>query len=269
MGAADELGGAVDALVRETAATVVLPSFKNLKSSEIMQKAPGELVTVADRRSEEMLARGLRELLPGSVVVGEEGVAADAGVLAAIAGEAPVWIVDPIDGTANFAGGRTPFCLMVALLRGATPVQSWIYDPVDDLMGYAAAGGGAFLDGVRVEPAPPLPADQLRGVASTSYLPADLRAKATAGAAPFGAVTDGQHCAGREYLDMAAGKQQFAMFWRSWPWDHLPGALLIREAGGVVRRFDGTDYVAAPDPGSGLLAATSAATWHLVADALL
>ena len=265
----ESLRGSVGALVKETAATVVLPSYQHLHDSEIIEKGPGDIVTVADRRAEEVLAAGLADLLPGSVVVGEEAVAADAALLTSISGTAPVWIVDPIDGTANFAAGRPPFCLMVALLRDGAPAQAWIYDPIDDLMGYAAAGGGAYLDDVRVGPATPLPTGELRGVVSLKYYPAEWRDRLAAGTARLGAVTAGQHCAGREYLDVVAGRQEFVMFWRTFPWDHVPGALLLREAGGVVRRFDGADYVVAPEPGHGLLAASTPEVWRTVAGALL
>jgi fructose-1,6-bisphosphatase/inositol monophosphatase family enzyme len=264
-----QLGSQVGALVRHVAATVVLPSYQHLQASEISEKGPGDLVTVADRRSEEALTAGLLDLLPGSVVVGEEAYAADKSVLDRIGGEAPAWIVDPIDGTANYAAGRGPFCLMVALVDTDGPAAAWIYDPIDDLMGYAVAGGGAFLDDMRVEPATPLPPERLRGVAAATYYPADLRAKVGAGHGRLGEVTAGQRCAGREYLDLLAGKQQFAMSWRTWPWDHAPGALLVREAGGVVRRLDGVEYVITPDPGEGLLAAIDDQTWRTVASALI
>ncbi|MDG4821328.1 inositol monophosphatase family protein [Asanoa sp. WMMD1127] len=264
-----QLGAQVDALVRETAATVVLPSYRHLQASEISEKGPGEVVTVADRRSEEVLTAGLLDLLPRSVVVGEEAYAADSALLGRLGGDAPTWIVDPIDGTANYASGSGPFCLMVALLDKTGLVASWIYDPVDDLMGHAVAGQGAFLDGARVEPAPPLPADQLRGVAPATYYPADLKAKVERGQSRLGEVSAGQRCAGREYLDLVAGGQQFTMFWRTWPWDHAPGALLVREAGGVVRRLDGADYAVTPEPGQGLLAAIDESTWDTVASALI
>ncbi|WP_090791131.1 inositol monophosphatase family protein [Asanoa ishikariensis] len=264
-----QLGSQVGALLRHTAATVVLPSYQHLQDSEISEKGPGDLVTVADRRSEEALTAGLSDLLPGSVVVGEEAYAADKSVLARIGGPAPTWIVDPIDGTANYAAGSGPFCLMVALVDAQGLAAAWIYDPIDDLMGYAVAGGGAFLGDVRVEPVAPLPADRLRGVAAATYYPANLRARVEGGGDRLGEVTNGQRCAGREYLDLLAGRQQFAMSWRTWPWDHAPGALLVREAGGVVRRLDGAEYVVAADPGEGLLAAIDDQTWRTVAGALV
>ncbi|MEV0717176.1 inositol monophosphatase family protein [Asanoa sp. NPDC050611] len=264
-----QLGGRVGALVRHVAATVVLPSYRHLQASEIGEKGPGEVVTVADRRSEEALTAGLLDLLPGSVVVGEEAYAADTALLERIGGPAPTWIVDPIDGTANYADGNGPFCLMVALVDQTGALASWIYDPIADQMAHAVAGGGAFLDDVRIQPVAPLPPEQVRGVAPATYYLKDLRAKVENGQVRLGAVSGGQRCAGREYLDLVAGRQQFAMFWRTWPWDHAPGALLVREAGGVTRRLDGQPYVVTPDPGEGLLAAIDEQTWRTVAAALI
>ena len=67
---------------------------------------------------------------------------------------------------------------------------------------------------------------------------------------------------------IVAGRQDFVAFWRTLPWDHAPGALLVREAGGVVRRFDGSDY-AVGDDRAGLLAAANDDIWHTVRSALL
>ena len=92
-------------LIREVAATVVLPRFRHLATDEVHQKAPGDLVTIADQESERELTRGLTALLPGSTVVGEEAAAADPGVLDRLDGRGPIWIVDPVDGTNNFAAG--------------------------------------------------------------------------------------------------------------------------------------------------------------------
>ncbi len=109
----DEVGE----LIRQVAHDVVLPRFQHLAAGEVHEKAPGELVTVADQESERLLTTGLMRLLPGSVVVGEEAVAADPQVLRHLDDAGPVWLVDPVDGTANFAAGRDPFAVMVALQR--------------------------------------------------------------------------------------------------------------------------------------------------------
>jgi len=258
----------VEDLLRQTADEVVVPMFRHLGRSDVSEKAPGEVVTVADRRAEEMITAGLTSILPGSVVVGEEAVAADGAIVERLRGEAPVWIVDPIDGTANYAAGREPYAMMVALMRAGETVAAWIYEPMTGTMATAEHGGGTYVDGDRVGPVPAGPdAAALRGVVPMTYFPAVRRERVENGRSRLGEVLSGHHCAGREYLDLLAGRQQFVAFWRTLPWDHAPGALLVREAGGVVRRFDGRPY-RPEEEGNGLLAAVSAEAWDAVESAL-
>jgi fructose-1,6-bisphosphatase/inositol monophosphatase family enzyme len=261
----DEVG----ALLRTAAARAILPMFGKLDRTDVTEKAPGELVTVADRRAEQILAEGLVRLLPGSVVVGEEGVAADPALLDLLHGTAPVWLVDPLDGTGNFAAGREPFAVMVALLESGVTRASWILDPIADRLLTAEAGTGSYLDGVpmRAAVAGPVPT-ALRGAVMIRFLPPHWRASAEAGADRLGTVLPGQHCAGREYTDILTGTQQFALFWRTLPWDHAPGVLLVQEAGGVARRLDGAAYHPADDR-DGLLVAADDRIWHRVRDTLL
>ena len=110
-------------LMRETAAAELLPRFRNLAKDEVRQKRPGDIVTVADVASEQRLANGLAKILPGVPVVGEEAVEKDPGLLDLVArpGEA-CWIVDPLDGTANFAAGRDRFAMIICLVQDATAV---------------------------------------------------------------------------------------------------------------------------------------------------
>ncbi|WP_329106959.1 inositol monophosphatase [Micromonospora sp. NBC_01699] len=260
----DEVG----ALLRTTAAEVILPLFGHLGRADVSEKAPGELVTVADRRAERVLGEGLLRLLPGSVVVGEEGVAADPAILAHLHGTVPAWLVDPLDGTANFAAGREPFAVMVALLEAGVIRASWILDPIADRLLTAEAGRGSYLDGVAVRPTVDAPATALRGAVMSRFLPPAWRSSVEAGAHRLGTVLPGQHCAGREYADILTGAQQFALFWRTLPWDHAPGVLLLQEAGGVARRLDGEPYHPADDR-DGLLVAADEQTWHTVRETLL
>ncbi|WP_200206090.1 inositol monophosphatase family protein [Micromonospora coerulea] len=265
----DPLLDDVGELLRQAAAQVVVPLFQRLDAADIAEKAPGEVVTVADRRAEELISAGLRKLRPGSMVVGEEAVADDPELLRHLRGAGDVWLVDPVDGTSNFAAGRRPFALMVALLTDGVQVASWVYDPLADNLASALAGEGTRLDGTRVRTAGPVPAvDALRGTAMTRFLPPDARRAVEAGGRRIGELLPGQHCAGREYLDILTGEQHFVLFWRTLPWDHAPGTLLVREAGGVARCFDGTDYHPADD-GRGLLVAASDEVWTEVRAALL
>jgi fructose-1,6-bisphosphatase/inositol monophosphatase family enzyme len=255
-------------LIREVAADVVLPRFRHLAADEVQQKSPGDLVTVADQESERVLTAGLTALLPGSRVVGEEAVAADPAVLDGVSAAGDVWIVDPVDGTNNFAAGKTPFAIMVALLRDGEPVAAWIHDPVGDVMTLAEAGAGAYRNGVRLKTNPQDPGPgALRGVVAGKYFPPDLRTVALANVSSLGDVGSGRHCAGYEYTTLAADEQHFAAFWRILPWDHVPGSLIVREAGGTTCHLDGTPYRPA-DSERGLLVAANADVWRTVRDTL-
>ncbi|MFG2048790.1 inositol monophosphatase family protein [Micromonospora sp. NPDC048935] len=266
---ADTLLDDVGDLLREAADQVVVPLFRKLDDADVSEKAPGEVVTVADRRAEELLSAGLRRLRPGSKVVGEEGVADDPTLLRHLRDAGDVWLVDPVDGTANFAAGRRPFALMVSLLTDGQPIAGWILDPLADTLAAGRADDGTLLNGQPVDgtiSVPPL--GELRGAAMTQFLPPETRDRVRAGGRRLGELLPGQHCAGREYLDILTGEQQFVLFWRTLPWDHAPGTVLVRAAGGVARRFDGVDYHPADD-GRGLLVAANEEIWAEVRDALL
>lgn len=264
----DDLIDEVSALVHEVAQTIVLPRWRHLSDAEIHQKSPGDLVTIADQESEQALTAGLTALLPGSQVVGEEAVAADPAVLERVGDAGAIWIVDPVDGTNNFAAGKTPFAVMVALLRDGEPAGSWILDVVADRMTVAEAGSGAFINGLRVKTRTDDPgADGLTGSVSRNYFSDDLREKIKARVPAVGTVTGGHHCAGYEYPAVVTDEQQFATFWRILPWDHVPGSLIVREAGGTVLHLDGSAYRPA-DAERGLLVAANEDIWRTVHAAL-
>jgi fructose-1,6-bisphosphatase/inositol monophosphatase family enzyme len=133
----------------------------------------------------------------------------------------------------------------------------------------AEAGSGAYLDGKRVLTDDSAIATQhLHGALATKYLPEALRHQVIARAGRLGHTSYGHHCAGREYPDIVRDRQQFALFWKGLPWDHAPGALFLREAGGVVRHFDGAEYDPA-QPRQGLLACRDSAVFEQVRAALL
>jgi fructose-1,6-bisphosphatase/inositol monophosphatase family enzyme len=236
----------VEAILGEVARTEILPRFGRLERGDIVEKGPGDLVTVADRAAERELSRRLQDLLPGSRVVGEEAVFADRTVLEALDGSDPVWIVDPIDGTSNYAAGNTRFSVLVALAREGELLASWIYEPWFGRMAHAVRGHGAFLDGapLRVAP-PPDPADGLRDLEIATSRPSfwSTRARAaivalsTHGVSLF--YSDG---AGLEYLALASGRRDTAlMVWEN-VWDHAAGLLLHAEAGGAALCFDGGPF---------------------------
>ncbi|HVA06861.1 MAG TPA: inositol monophosphatase family protein [Acidimicrobiales bacterium] len=109
---------------------------------------------------------------------------------------------------------------------------------------------------------------EMRGAVLTRFLDRDTSNSVAANRHRFGSVGDGRICAGVDYPALIEGDQEFVLYWRTLPWDHAPGALLLGEGGGVARRLDGTPYNPAQHT-TGLLAASSQAAWDLVSATLL
>ena len=259
------LHAAVDGMMRRIGRDVLLPRFRNLDAAEIEEKAPGDYVTVVDKESERQLSAALMALLPGSHVVGEEGVAADPALVDRIT-DGLAWIVDPLDGTGNYTEGRTPFAMMVALAEDGVVQAGWILDPVTQRMCHAVLGGGAYVDNRRIAAkftGAALPV----GALATRYLPDDVRADITARAEGRITIADIPNCAGEQYPRLVLGTNDLALFWRTKPWDHAPGALFVEEAGGRVARPDGSTYRLG-DERTGLLAAASPVLWDEAARVL-
>jgi fructose-1,6-bisphosphatase/inositol monophosphatase family enzyme len=252
----------IAALLSDVATRIVLPRFRNLADGEVIEKTPGELVTIADRESEIALHAGLAALLPGSSVVGEEATAADATLLDRLDG-GQVWIIDPIDGTANFAAGTPPFAIMVALLHDGVREAGWILDPLSGRLCHAWRGHGAWLDDAPLV-ARGSGAPRLLGGISVVGIPPDRRATLEARAKERIDIVPIPRCAGEQYPRIALGTNDFALFERSLPWDHAPGALILEEAGGVIRYLDGSPYQVGSRR-TGMMAAATPAIWDKVA----
>ncbi len=223
---------AVTEIIRETAAREIMPRFGNLAADEVMKKTSGEVVTTADIAAEKRLAHHLKALVPESVVVGEEAADSDPNLMAALAGPEPAWLVDPVDGTRNFAHGKPCFAIIVAFCKGGRAVAGWINDPVNDLTIWAAVGKGAWLGRQRLKAAAPAVFGEMTGSLRQRLRKRfQERTKAGLGAAPAKIVH--YHCTGREYQDLARGKLHFCHYPRRLkPWDHAAGVLIHREAGG-------------------------------------
>ncbi len=234
------LGRAVAELLQDVAAQSILPRWKALHQSDITEKTPGDFVTIADHESEQRLTHALSRLLPDARVVGEEAVAATSSLLDGIE-SGLVWLVDPLDGTGNFISGSPNFAVMVALLQDGDVEAAWIYQPAHGKIWQAAKGRGAFCNGRPV-------------IAQPSRDPGLIGAFPTRHASPeHQPVIDhwkgrtkthlpGLLCAGVDYTRCIDGTQDLALFWRSMPWDHAPGSLILTEAGGWVGWQDGTPY---------------------------
>lgn len=253
---------AVTGILEEVAEEEILPRFQALKDEEVHTKASGDLVTDADIAAEQALSRRLCDLLPGSAVIGEEAVEADASILNRLTIEEPVWIIDPIDGTSNFVQGKPEFAVMVALVRGGQTLAGWILDPLQGRTAIAALGAGAWMDGQRLRVAKPaLPSDMIGTLHAGTYTTAAMAENIRARRNQVGAIKS-LRCAGHQYLRLVTGEHHFALFTRLMPWDHAPGVLIHREAGGVGRTLDGEDYIAGSYDKPGLILAPDQDSWQ-------
>lgn len=233
----------VEEAVRKAAAVEVMPRFRQLAAHEIVEKnGPHDLVTVADRRAEEHLTAALTRLLPGSVVVGEEAVHADPDTYRALQGDAPVWIVDPVDGTRQFVHGDPGFCTLVALAHHGVLHASWTFAPALDQLAVAVRGRGATLDGRPLAPGAPA-GDRILEVATshpdytTEEQKRALLTLRTEGIRPRPCGS-----AGLEYLAVARGELDATAFSWEAAWDHAAGLLLVEEAGGAQLTREGVPF---------------------------
>ncbi|HEY5832535.1 inositol monophosphatase family protein [Streptomyces sp.] len=253
-GVGEALLAAVENTVKAVVATEVIPRWRQLADADIATKSgPYDLVTTADRLAEERLTEQLTALLPGSVVVGEEAVSADPAVLDRLRGAAPVWVVDPVDGTAAFVRGQDTFATLVALVVDGEPVASWTYAPRLGLFATARRGHGAYLGGERLRTADA--GRPLRLWTSNPVFRTAREREMLAGLEAGGVECLPCCCAGLAYLEVARGETDgVAFFWES-PWDHAAGLLLVAEAGGASRTASGVPFRV---PGSNALPFTVA-----------
>ncbi len=223
----------VEEAVRKAAAQEIMPRWRRLAAHEVdLKTGPHDLVTDADRKAELYLTQALPALLPGSVVVGEEAVHANPASYEAIQGDAPVWIVDPVDGTRQFVHGDPGFCTLVALARRGVVYASWTYAPARDQLATAVRGHGARLDGELLHAGSPEPGRDLRVATSHPDYTTDQQKRALLGLWTDGVAPRACGSAGLEYLAVARGELDATAFSWEAAWDHAAGVLLVEEAGG-------------------------------------
>ncbi|BCL23955.1 inositol monophosphatase family protein [Streptomyces tuirus] len=251
----------VEEAVRKAAATEIMPRWRQLAAHEVDQKSgPHDLVTDADRKAELYLTEALAALLPGSVVVGEEAVHANPASYEAIRGDAPVWIVDPVDGTRQFVRGEARFCTLVALAHRGTVLASWTYAPARDRLATAQRGKGAHLDGERLFAGVPEPGRDLRVATSHPDYTTDEEKHALLGLRTDGVAPRPCGSAGLEYLALARGELDAVAFSWEAAWDHAAGLLLVEEAGGAHLTLAGEPFRIAGGNALPFTAARDAAT---------
>ena len=240
---------------REIEATI-----RQLAPGDVMSKGtagnPNDLVTRRTTLLKWLTAR-LPELVAGSVVWERKPSRLDPQILMRLRGTAPVWLVDPLDGTRKLRRRRTALARWWSWSR-CTLLAAGIYFPEDDSVA-GRAGRGAFRNGVRIEPAEPS-GEALAGTLYTGQMPDAVALSLATRAAAHRQVRP-VNCAAQEYAEIATGRKDYVHFTRLMPWDHAPGALIVRESGGSVRHPDGRQYDVL-DARDSLLLAPHDATWQ-------
>ena len=262
------------ALLDEVAQAEIMPRWRTLEEVQIREKTgPLDLVTDADEAAEKMLVQRLPSLLAGSIVVGEESIEVDKSLFDLIGSDQPVWIVDPVDGTNNFAKGAERFCVMVALVHGDETLASAIHHPVSGETLLAEAGGGAILkskEGERkLAVSSKTSLSKMRGSFNMRFLPDEVRPKAREAANTHLTDRHFRHgCAGYDYTQLAKANYEFCFYWKKMPWDHAPGLLIHKEAGGYSACLDGRPYLPR-DLTGGLLVTPDRESWETFHAAVL
>lgn len=256
--------------VRAAGKAAVLPRFRALGAGEVVQKTDfADLVTVADTEAEAMIGAALAQTWPEARVLGEEAVAADPALRDAMAG--PGWqvIVDPVDGTWNFAKGLANFGMIAVAVRDGATQYGLLYDPLlDDWVEVTAGGPARFVqaDGRAQVLAVSRVSDaaQMCGFIPVGLFGAERKRAAVLAGLSYGRVTS-LRCSCHEYRLMAQGHVEFVISGpQPHPWDHAAGVLAVQAAGGVARFLDGAAYDLARREGV-LVVANSEATWSRVA----
>ncbi|WP_421994512.1 inositol monophosphatase family protein [Roseococcus sp.] len=254
----------VAALLRDAARAEILPRFRQLAAGDIRVKSgPLDLVTEADEAAERRISAALSTRFPDAMILGEEAAAADPSLLEKMAEAELCFIIDPVDGTANFAAGVPLFGVMVAAVRNGETIAGWIHDPMGDDTVIGLRGEGAWVqspDGARRDcrVSAPAPVGSMVGAVSWGFMPPERKARVLPRLSRL-AGTLNFRCAAHEYRLAATGGAHLLVYNKLMPWDHAAGVLIHAEAGGHSSHFDGAPYSPRRHTG-GLLCAPDAAS---------
>jgi fructose-1,6-bisphosphatase/inositol monophosphatase family enzyme len=251
-------------LLEDVAEEVINPRFRALAAGEIHEKRPGDLVTDADREAEVLITAALVAAYPDAVVLGEETFAGDPALMGRYAAADHAFTVDPVDGTKNFVHGSRDHAVMVAETVAGEAVRAWIWQPQHGLGFVAERGAGTWrhdAEGSHRLTVPEPPEGGLRGRTSRR--------------AWIGQALDGLEpmtltwvSCGIDYPKLVEGEADYILYAKGAPWDHVPGSLLLSEAGGVLGTTAGDTYSPRDIAPPGLVAAGSPTAYDDVCRAL-
>ena len=218
--------------------------------------AADDLVTEADLACEARLTGAIRDRLPGALIVGEEAAEDDPTLRGGIEAAPLAVILDPVDGTWNYAAGVPMFGIIAAVAERGETVFGAIHDPVT---------GVTLRSDAPPDPAPRMAGD-LRGTLPLGHVAPGRRGPLAAALAPLGRI-GAFGCSAWEYRMLAEGRTDYVLSGELKPWDHAAGALIVERAGGHAAMLDGARYRPGMDRAF-LLSARDRETWDRVRGAI-
>ncbi|MER7072468.1 inositol monophosphatase family protein [Terrabacter sp. NPDC000476] len=259
-------------LLKDVADEVINPRFRALADGEVHEKRPGDLVTDADREAEVLITAALLAAYPDAVVLGEETFAGDPSLMGRYAVAEHAFTVDPVDGTKNFVHGSKDHAVMVSETVGGEAVRAWIWQPQHELGYVAERGGGTWRHDAAGTHRLHVPSAGSGGGDGDGD--GGLRGR-TSRRAWIGRALEGLEpltltwvSCGIDYPKLVEGEADYVLYGSAAPWDHVPGSLLLAEAGGLLGTTAGEVYSPRDTAPPGLVAAGSEAAFEAVCRAL-
>ncbi|QJW90211.1 inositol monophosphatase [Spirosoma taeanense] len=209
------------------------------KREAIEYKGLNNLVSYVDKETEKQLVERLSRLLPEAGFITEEGTTGQEADLSMLN-----WIIDPLDGTANFIHGLPVFSVSIGLAEGKTPIAGVVFDPNRNECFSAWQGGGAYCNGEQIQVSPATQLHESLIATGFPYYRFDQMQKYLQILELLMQQTHGLRRMGSAAIDLAyvaAGRFEAFYEYNLNSWDMAAGVLLVQEAGGIVTDFGGGD----------------------------
>ncbi|WP_284778308.1 inositol monophosphatase [Agrobacterium sp. lyk4-40-TYG-31] len=254
--------------VADAGVNEIMPRFRNLSASDISQKTSVvDLVTEADVLAEKRITAALLSRFPKAHIVGEETYDADHSVIPALTSADLAFVIDPVDGTFNYASGFPAFGTLLAVTVKGETVAGIIHDPVMGDTIVAVKGAGATLkrkngSDAKLRVAQSVSLSEMVGIFSWGHSFEERRPVIAANMTKAKMALS-LNCSAHEYWLVTTGKLHFIGHEKLMPWDHLAGVLAHQEAGGHTAKFDGTPYRPG-DLTGGILSAPDKESWKML-----
>lgn len=228
----------LDAAIEAARLSGAYQRYRFTSPLEVDMKGDKDLVTEVDKESERLIVSHLKSCFPDHGIIAEEGEYPETA-------SGFNWIIDPVDGTTNYAHGYPWFCTSIALQSEGELQVGVIYNPIYDELFTTTKGGGSFLNGRRLSVSSHSPLKSSLLGTGFPYDCASDPANNFSSFIAFQKAARGIRRAGAAALDLAyVAAGRLDGFWelKLKPWDVAAGVLLVREAGGTVTTFDGSGY---------------------------